>query len=322
MYLYNLRKRQQRYAYGQLMRCISLFVSLVTLSGCSQLPSVVQIDQKYQSENRNDRIRFVVIHYTAGNWEQSLQILTKTSQRPVSAHYLIPESGDPTYPAQQPLKIYQLVPEHQRAWHAGQSQWEDREGLNDHSIGIELVNQSWCEQLPNQQQTASELCILNDFDPAQLQLLLELLKDILARHPDITPTRVLGHSDIVPHRKQDPGSRFPWQWLAANGVGAWYDNSTKQKYWQQLKVLPDIKIVQQALKLYGYGIAVTGQHDAQSRDYVLAFQRHFVPEHLTGEVDLTTVAVLWALLEKYFPQVLQQKPQLQLLTSSAQIKPA
>jgi len=288
---------------------------LLLLGGCSHNPSFIDIDRQYQSANRNERIRFVVIHYTAGNWQQSLDILTKPGKRPVSSHYLIPQTGDATYPANEKLKVYQLVEEHQRAWHAGGSQWEDRHGLNDHSIGIELVNQSWCEQQPNQFRQQAELCIATDFDPAQLQLLLVLLKDILSRNTDISPTRVLGHSDIVPLRKQDPGSRFPWQWLAANGVGAWYDAAVMQKYWQQLAVLPEIKTVQRALKLYGYGIKVTGEHDAQSRAYVLAFQRHFVPEQLTGEPDLKTVAVLWALLEKYFQQALQQDRQLQLLTA-------
>lgn len=290
-----------------------LAMTILGVSGCSLHEPIVQIDQQYQSENRNDRVRFVVIHYTAGNWQQSLQILTQPSDRPVSAHYLIPESGDESYPLHQPLKVFQLVPEQQRAWHAGDSQWEDRKGLNDHSIGIELVNQSGCVAIQNQLHFQAELCHLKDFDPAQLQLLLLLMQDILARNTDITPTRVLGHSDIVPQRKQDPGSRFPWQWLASQGVGAWYDYPVMQKYWQQLTRLPDIGLVQRALQLYGYGISVTGQHDEQSRTYLLAFQRHFVPENLSGELDLKTVAVLWALLEKYFPDALQQQPQLQLL---------
>jgi N-acetylmuramoyl-L-alanine amidase len=292
---------------------------LLLFSGCSHNPAFIQVDQQYQSANRNDRVRFVVIHYTAGNWQQSLDVLTKPGKRPVSSHYLIPGSGDPTYPADRPLKVYQLVPEQQRAWHAGDSRWEDRTGLNDHSIGIELVNESWCEKQPNQLQQQAELCVAADFDPAQLQLLLALLKDILARNTDISPTRVLGHSDIVPLRKQDPGSRFPWQWLAANGVGAWYDAAVMQKYWQQVPTLPEIKTVQRALQLYGYGIAITGEHDAQSRAYLLAFQRHFVPEQLTGEPDLKTIAVLWALLEKYFPKALQQESSLQLLTPSAAV---
>lgn len=299
----------------------ALPVVALLLAGCNQTPPVIQVDTQYLSENRNDRIRFVVIHYTAGNWQQSLQILTKPGKRPVSSHYLIPGSTDATYPANEKLRVYQLVPEQQRAWHAGNSQWEDRTGLNDHSIGIELVNESWCDRRPNQFQQNAELCVAADFDPAQLQLLLKLLKDILARNTDITPTRVLGHSDIVPLRKQDPGSRFPWQWLAANGVGAWYDAEVMQKYWQQLTVLPDIKTVQRALRHYGYGITVSGEHDAQSRAYLLAFQRHFVPEQLTGELDLKTVAVLWALLEKYFPTALQQDLSLQLLAPQ-QVSPA
>jgi len=296
--------------------CSALGSLLLIISGCSQSPQLV-IEHQYQSENRNDRIRFIVLHYTAGNWQQSLHVLTEPGDRPVSAHYLIPQSNDATYPANTPLKVYQLVAEHQRAWHAGDSRWEDRSGLNDHSIGIELVNTSWCEQLPNQLKDRGPLCVVNDFDPAQLQLLLALLKDILTRNPDITPTRVLGHSDIVPIRKQDPGSRFPWQWLASHGIGAWYDVAVMQRYWQQLPQLPDIATIQRALKLYGYGIEVSGEHDEQSRAYLLAFQRHFVPEQLTGEPDLKTVAVLWALLEKYFQTALQRDPSLHLSAPAA-----
>ena len=313
----------QRFTLTKLQRFKNFLVLLWVIllcGGCSQTITPLEINQQYPSENRNDRIRFVVIHYTAGNWEASLNILTTPSAQPVSAHYLIPESGDISYPAAKPLTIYQLVPEQQRAWHAGESSWEDRKGLNDHSIGIELVNQSWCETKTSQLLVTADICIIRDYDPAQMQLLLMLLKDIVARNPDITPTRILGHSDIVPHRKQDPGSRFPWQWLATNGVGAWYDDDTMLKYFQQLTRLPEIKTVQNALRVYGYGIAVTGHHDSQSKDYLLAFQRHFVPENLTGELDLKTVAVLWALLEKYFPQALQQH-QLQLLPQPATIKP-
>ena len=158
----------------------------------------------------------------------------------------------------------------------------------------------------------NELCLTPDFDPAQLQLLADLLKDILARNPEISPTRVVAHSDIAPSRKQDPGPRFPWQWLANQGIGAWYDNQTLLKYWQGIKAMPDARMVQRALQRYGYGIVVTGEWDLQSRDVLLAFQRHFVPNRVSGELDPETVAVLWALLEKYFPDSLSGKQSLAL----------
>jgi len=126
----------------------------------------------------------------------------------------------------------------------------------------------------------------------------------LLRHPEITPTRVLGHSDIVPERKQDPGSRFPWQWLARQGIGAWFDDQTVLKYWQQLPEQTPVRMVQHALKQYGYGIEITGEHDRQTQLYLMAFQRHFVPDQVHGNADRKTVAILFALLEKYFPNAL------------------
>jgi N-acetylmuramoyl-L-alanine amidase len=217
----------------------------------------------------------------------------------VSAHYLIPERLDASYPSDEPLKVYQLVGEQQRAWHAGESRWEGKTSLNDQSIGIELVNRSQCYAADD------GFCLTPDFDPAQMELLATLLKDILRRHPEITPTRVLGHSDIVPERKQDPGARFPWQWLARQGVGAWYDDQTVLKYWQQLPEQPAIRMVQHGLKQYGYGIEITGEHDRQTQLYLQAFQRHFVPDQVHGNADRKTVAILMALLEKYFPQTLK-----------------
>lgn len=300
-------------------------LGLMLVTGCSNklvYSSAEQLtmNQQHPSPNRNGRIQLVVLHYTTGNWQQSLQVLTTAGPNPVSAHYLIPESIDASYPPDTPLQVYQLVAENARAWHAGVSRWENRDSLNDHSIGIELVNQSSCQRLEPKatdgrptDAAAPELCLNADYDPAQLQLLALLLKDILQRHPDISPTRILGHSDIAPSRKQDPGSQFPWQWLARQGIGAWYEPQTLHKYWQALEQLPDLKTVQQALQLYGYDIVISGVADQQSRDVLMAFQRHFVPAQLTGEVDRRTVATLWALLDKYFAAELRRRPELQLL---------
>jgi len=283
----------------------AVLLTTLLLQSCSTNNPVV-INTEHESANRNERVRLLVLHYTAINWERSLKALTQPGKTAVSSHYLIPESFDPTYPADKPLQIYQLVPEHQRAWHAGASRWEDRTALNDQSIGIELVNLGWCysRTVPFSEPQHNSLCLTPDFDPAQMQLLVTLSKGILARNPEISPTRVVAHSDIAPSRKQDPGPRFPWQWLARQGIGAWYDDQTMLKIWQGLTTLPDAKLVQRALQRYGYGINVSGVWDAESRDVLFAFQRHFVPNRVTGELDPETVAVLWALLEKYFPDSL------------------
>lgn len=299
-----------RALFCKLMLCCPL----VLLYGCTSTLQPVQLAiTSYPSENHNQRVRFVVLHYTAGNWQQSLQILTQKSARPVSSHYLLPESFDDTYPEQE-LKVYQLVAESDRAWHAGESAFEDRQNLNDQSIGIELVNTGHCDQpiaATTTDTVRPALCLTPDFDPAQMQLLALLLKDIVKRYPDISPTRILAHSDIAPAKKQDPGPRFPWQWLARQGIGAWYDNQTVRQYYQQPVLTGGIIQLQQALRLYGYAIAVTGEHDEQSKLYFSAFQRHFVPEHVTGEMDDKSIAVLSALLAKYRPeqfrQLLQQR---------------
>lgn len=309
---------------------------LFLLAACSTLfqPDAVKPVQlhikPYASANQNNRIRFIVLHYTAGDFARSLQVLTQKSANPVSSHYLIPESFDASY-GDKKLQVYQLVAESERAWHAGESAFEDRQNLNDQSIGIELVNRGHCvsqtetaqqqltENQPAEQQTeqqkeqhtatqrlaAAQLCLTPDFDPAQMQLLALLLKDILKRYPDISPTRILAHSDIAPAKKQDPGARFPWQWLAQQGIGAWYDEKTVQLYYHQPVLHHNIRLLQQALKLYGYAIEVTGEHDAQSQLYLAAFQRHFVPEQISGQPDDKSVAVLSALLAKYRPAEFQ-----------------
>ena len=274
---------------------------LIFISGCQVRPS---INQKYISENYNERVRFLVMHYTVGNWHSSLTTLTEEPGG-VSSHYLIPENFDASYPNSD-LGIYQLVDEEHRAWHAGPSRWEDRDGINDQSIGIELVNNSACyyqEESDAINYKNDFLCFYHDFSPRQIELLISLSKDILARNPDITPTRVIGHSDIQVDFKSDPGAKFPWYTLYQHGIGAWYDDDTVKKYWHKFSEgeLPDLATVQCGLKTYGYGVKVTGVEDEQSFDHVRAFQLHFRPWQSDGIVEAKTVAALWALLEKYFP---------------------
>lgn len=245
----------------------------------------------------------MVLHFTAINYERSMRALKDSGG--VSSHYLIPESGDPTYPDKE-LKVIQLVDENQRAWHAGTSYWEGRHNLNDTSIGIEIVNVPKCSEnplVPNSgkgEYGMHRLCVFPDFDAEQINLVVQLAKDILARHPDIEPTRVIGHSDISPSRKNDPGPRFPWHYLYTQGIGAWYDESTVAMYWSMFEQFqPSVKLVQQALLHYGYQIELTGVLDEQTEDVLYAFQAHFMPWAVTGELNNKTAAILFALLEKY-----------------------
>ena len=261
--------------------------------------------QTFQSESFSTRIRFVVIHYTSIDWENSLKVLTNERYE-VSSHYLIPEGGDDTYSDQ--IKIFQLVDEENRAWHAGISKWEERTNINDQSIGIELVNQAECSVRQGSQYdyTNNYICLFSEFDSDQIDQLILLLKDILSRHDEIKPTYIIGHSDISPDRKFDPGPKFPWKKLYENGIGAWYDDQTFEKYKNQFKrKIPDINQIQCALKRYGYGVEITNKMDEQTFCVIRAFQYHFTPNKSDGSISVDTVSALWALLEKYFPETIK-----------------
>jgi N-acetylmuramoyl-L-alanine amidase len=277
----------------------------VSLGGCASSGLHVT-----DSANQNSRVSIVVIHHTTANFEDSLRILTEPSSRPVSSHYLIPEPADGTYEGGN-IEVYQLVPETRRAWHAGTSYWGGKTGLNDQSIGIELVNQTYCRasETGTDPYTGNpeRICFFPDFAESQIALLIELLEGILARHPDIRPTNIVGHSDIAPDRKIDPGPRFPWQRLAQLGYGAWFDDDTVLRYWERFREQPlPLVNVQRALNAYGYGIEPTGAADEQTRNVVRAFQMHFRPSEVTEEINPVSMAILFALIEKYFPERLDE----------------
>ena len=288
------------------MTFLSWFKKLCLVTTAALLTSCASTPYEFtQSANYSHRVKFLVMHYTAIDYEKSMRALV--DEGGLSAHYLLPELNDPSYPEDE-LKVIQLVDEHDRAWHAGTSFWQGREDLNDQSIGIEIVNVPSChypEVKPDEQMEndASKLCIFPDFDAKQIALLIELSKGILARNPDIGPTQVVGHSDIAPTRKNDPGPRFPWYQLYQAGIGAWYDSDTVDKYWQQFSLVkPSISLMQKALRGYGYDVHVTNQLDPQTLDTLSAFQMHFLPWHVSGNADARSAAVLFALMEKYFPK--------------------
>ena len=262
------------------------------------------------SENYNSRVSIIVIHHTTANFEDSYRILTKPSSNPVSSHYLIPEPDDQTY-GKSSVQTYQLVPESLRAWHAGRSYWSGKTGLNDQSIGIELVNRTWCHASDSGANPYTDkidrLCFYPDFADSQLALLVDLLGDLLERYPEIKPTNIIGHSDIAPNRKIDPGPRFPWQRLSRLGYGAWFDDETVVRYWERFREQPlPLLNVQKALGAYGYKIEPTGEDDEQTRNVLRAFQMHFRPSEVTSIATPDSTAILFALIEKYRPDQLDE----------------
>lgn len=233
-------------------------------------------------------ISMLVLHYTGMPDVEAARARLCDASAAVSAHYLVEEDG----------KIWQLVEESERAWHAGVSHWRGMDSVNAHSIGIEIQNpgHEWGYR---------------DFPPAQLAAVQELCVDILARNPAITPANVVGHSDVAPARKDDPGERFPWEDFAKAGIGIFpkvneVDVQTtlmQRREWS----LPDIiklgdehngvKLMQRDLKKYGYYTEVDGIFDAVTMRVVTAFQRHFRPESVTGKWDAECEARLQWLLK-------------------------
>ncbi len=248
-------------------------VAVLLLNACA---SGVRIDTSYTSENQDSRAQFLVLHYTVGNFESALQTLTKPSNRPVSSHYLVRD---------EPVITYRLVDENHRAWHAGPSYWKGFSNLNASSIGIEIVNAGPV--------TAADGSVhYSPFRPEQLDEVIALCKEIVARH-QIKPDRIIGHSDIAPGRKQDPGPLFPWKRLADEGLIAWPDAAmaaTKRALYEFQ--LPDAKWFQDKLADFGYNTSRSGEWDALTQDSLISFQMRYRPQKYDGRPDAEIAALL------------------------------
>ena len=216
----------------------------------------------------------IVLHYTGmPDADGALARLCDPSAE-VSAHYLIEEDG----------RVTQLVPEARRAWHAGESSWEGKRDVNSRSIGIEIAN-------PGHEFDYA------DFPPRQIEAAAGLCRDIIARHA-IRAERVLAHSDVAPSRKQDPGEKFPWDQLHRAGVGHWVPPApiSQGPVLKRCDGGEQVASLQAMLARYGYGIAVSGEYDAETEAVVAAFQRHFRPARVDGIADGSTLTTLTDLI--------------------------
>lgn len=226
----------------------------MALAACAPVPQRAGIATEWRaSPNFDDRKpNFVIVHYTSDdNAEKSLGTLTNPL-RAVSAHYLIARDGT----------IYQLVDERQRAWHAGDSRWGATTDLNSSSIGIELDNNG-----------------KEPFVDAQVSALLRLLRDVVDRYR-IPAANILGHADIAPQRKIDPGPLFPWKTLAEQGFGLWCDPPYPE--------LPATFDAIAGLRAIGYDVADVGAA-------IRAFRMHFLPDEPTSELSPRDRAVIYCL---------------------------
>jgi len=266
------------------MKTLVATLLLALLTGCVTGP---QYDKTYTAKGQSSRARFLVLHYTVSDRPSSIKILT---EQQVSAHYLLTDEPKPT--------IYNLVDEKNAAWHAGNSSWKNFTQLNNSSIGIEIVNPGW-KDTPNGR-------VYAPFPQYQIDALIPLVRDIVTRN-QIAPENVLGHSDIAPLRKQDPGPMFPWKQLAEAGLVAWPDATRVAVVTPVFQAqLPDVAWYQKKLATWGYGLVQSGNLDEQTRAVLSAFQMKYRPANIDGMPDVETAALLEALTNPAgpLPQIL------------------
>ena len=236
------------------------------------------------SPNFNDRktkVDMLVLHYTGmESGEAALERMCDAAAE-VSAHYMVWEDG----------KVSQLVDEDKRAWHAGVGSWQGDTDLNSCSVGIEIVNGGHNVPLADGS--------LPPYPDAQIEAVIELSKAIIGRHK-IPQARIVGHSDIAPARKEDPGEHFPWLKLAEAGIGLWPKpppNGKGVTLLLEKGLGPDdegqhVRYLQMMLRSIGYGLDVNERYDAATKASVRAFQRHWFPTQLTDHADLSTLRLI------------------------------
>ena len=216
----------------------------------------------------------IVLHYTGMPTGQGALDRLRDPEAKVSAHYVVEEDG----------RVFSLVAEERRAWHAGVSAWQAESDINSRAIGIEICNPGHDFGYPN-------------FPRKQMKAVIALCRDIVKRNK-IRPEHVLAHSDIAPARKQDPGEKFPWAQLYKAGVGYFVRpvKITRGKNFRRGNQGAEILETQRQLAEYGYGITPSGKFDAVTETVIIAFQRHFRPRRVDGVLDVSTRATLNKLL--------------------------
>jgi N-acetylmuramoyl-L-alanine amidase len=232
-----------------------------------------QIDRSYTSQNHDSRSLFIVLHYTVLDWEKSLKVLTTGGQ--VSSHYLVRDN---------PAISYALVDENRRSWHAGASFWAGHSNLNSSSIGIEIVNAGYVDGPGGR--------VYAPFPQEQVDEVIALVRDIQKRH-NVRPERIIGHADIAPGRKQDPGPNFPWKQLADAGLIPWPDGPSVLVKTLEHEVAPrDVAWLQDRLARIGYNVSRSGQMDTLTKEVVSTFQMKYRPRDISGTVDAETAALI------------------------------
>ncbi len=222
-------------------------------------------------------IKFIIFHYTGMASEKKAinKLLNHNSK--VSCHYLIKNNAE----------IIKMVPETHQAWHAGVSGWKKIRSLNKNSIGIEISNSGHEFKYKN-------------FSKNQINSIIELTKYLIKKYK-INPKFILGHSDISPDRKQDPGEKFPWKYLSKNKIGVWHDlNLNELKKHRKLKInnLEQLKFIKNLYKI-GYPKNLKINKNKYSKAITFAFQRRFRQEIVNGIIDKECLLISENLLKKF-----------------------
>ena len=227
-----------------------------------------------KAPRKSSDIKFLIIHYTGMQSRiESIKRLTSSKSK-VSCHYLIDRSG----------KTYRLVKDNKVAWHAGKSKWKSFVNLNYNSIGIELVNKGHdhgYQKYPN----------------IQIKKLIELCF-YLKKKFRIDNSNILGHSDISPNRKKDPGEKFPWKRLSKKKIGLWYKSSQKLKL-KNFRAINFEKLFFKNLFKIGYRYFNQTKKSKKNVLLIKAFQRHFSQKKITGKIDPKTYKISHFLAKKY-----------------------
>jgi len=262
-------------------RLITLLLAAL-LAGCTTITTTeggIPIDITRNARGQDSRVMFLVLHYTVADFPISMKILT---EQEVSAHYLLSDETPP--------RIFRLVDESRRAWHSGASAWKGHRLLNASSIGIEIVHPGF-KLGPNKER------IYQPFPEAQMQALIPLVQDIVKRH-QIRPDRILGHGEVTPSYKEDPGPTFPWRRLAELGITPPWPDATRVAAQRERfeALLPDVAWFQRALAQHGYAVELTGSMDEQTQRVLMNFQMRYRPDRYDGAADAETAALLYVLV--------------------------
>ena len=246
------------------------------------LKTILNYSPNFNSTKRNSKqIKYIIFHYTGMKKEsEAIKRLTDI-QSEVSSHYLVKNNGE----------IVVLVPDLYIAWHAGISYWKKYKFLNKNSIGIEISN-------PGHNFNYKK------FSKKQINSLLKLAKFLIKKYK-VKPQNILGHSDIAPIRKKDPGEKFPWKYLSQNKIGFWHELDQKiliKNRGLKINNLEDKNFFLNLFKI-GYSKKIPKNSNLNKTQYLKiitkAFQRRFRPELINGKVDQECLIICKNLIKKF-----------------------